>query len=406
MAALATASLLLVGGCADDLQVGTIGYVEGFSGVIAADEPQAVLVGRDVLSAGGLAFDAAVAMGFTLAVTLPSSAGLGGGGICLSYDAEADAVQALEFLPNASTLPGPKGSMAVPALARGLFALHARSGSLRWETLVAPAENLARFGFPASRALVQRMADFPRGPDTAASSFAAGLVEGQKIALHNLAGSLGRIRQRGPGEMHDGTMAREMVEAASMAGFGLTLQDLRNELPREDRSKVREEGYQEVHTFGAPNLGSPSVESAPGSTGYVVADSLGNGVACVLSMGRPFGTGIEMPNQGFLISPPPAVGGSGEALATLLKVNRNVHAFHLGIAAGGRGASGIVEALSAAILAAGEGTPLQSVVNNQAVAAPARVNVASCPGGIPRNPETCAAAVDPRGAGYGLRAGK
>jgi gamma-glutamyltranspeptidase/glutathione hydrolase len=386
--------------------VGTIGYVEGFSGVIAADEPQAVLVGRDVLSAGGLAFDAAVAMGFTLAVTLPSSAGLGGGGLCLSYDAEADSIEALEFLPNASTLPGPKGTMAVPALARGLFALHARSGSLRWETLVAPAENLARFGFPASRALAQRMVDFPRGPDTADSFFAAGLVEGQKIAPHNLAGSLGRIRQRGPGEMHDGTMAREMVDAASMAGFGLTLQDLRSELPREQQSQVREDGYEEVHTFGVPSLGPPPLESAPGSTGYVVADSLGNGVACVLSMGRPFGTGIEMPNQGFLISPAPGAGGSGEALATLLKVNRNVHAFHLGIAAGGQGASGIVEALSAAILAAGKETPLQSVVNNQAAVAPARVNLASCPGGIPRNPENCTAAVDPRGAGYGLRAGK
>ncbi|MCF8492155.1 MAG: gamma-glutamyltransferase [Rhodospirillum sp.] len=401
---LATASFLL-GGCADDLEVGTIGYVEGFSGVIAADEPQAVLVGRDVLSAGGLATDAAVAMGFTLAVTLPSSAGLGGGGLCLSYDAETDAVEALEFLPNASTLPGPKGSMAVPALARGLFALHARSGSLRWESLVAPAENLARFGFPASRALVQRMVDFPRGPEMANSVLAGGVVEGQKLALHDLAGSLGRIRQRGPGEMHDGAMAREMVDAAARAGFGLTLSDLRNELPREATSQKREEGYEEVLTLSVPSLGTSPLDSAPGSTGYVVADSLGNGVACVLSMGRPFGTGVEMPNQGFLISPAPGVGGGGEALAALLKVNRNTQSFHLGIVAAGDGASEVVDALRAGILVGGKETPPQSVVNG-AVGGAARVNLASCPGGIPRNPENCATAVDPRGAGYGLRVGK
>jgi gamma-glutamyltranspeptidase/glutathione hydrolase len=395
---------LTLGGCADDLSVGTVGYVEGFAGVLAADEPQAVLVGRDVLSAGGLAADAAVAMGFTLAVTLPSSASLGGGGLCLSYDAERNVVEALTFLPNGATYPGPAGTMAVPALARGLFALHAAHGSLRWESVVAPAENLARFGFPASRALVQRMVDFPRGPGSASGILAAGVVEGQRLEAHDLAGSLGRIRQRGAGEMHDGNMAREMVEAAQRAGFGLTLDDLRSELPQRSTPQGVDEGNEVVYTHGAPNQGLPVASAAPGATGYVVADALGNAVSCVLSVGRPFGTGVEMPNMGFLITPAPGVDG-GEALQTLLKVNQNVDAFHLAVAAGGEGAAQVVEAVRAGIGQAGTSMPPQSVVNG-AVGAPARVNVASCPGGIPRYPENCGAAVDPRGAGYGLRAGQ
>ena len=64
---------------------GRPGYVPGFLGGVAADEPRAVLTGREVLSSGGTAADAAVAVALTLTVTLPSRAGLGGGGACLAY---------------------------------------------------------------------------------------------------------------------------------------------------------------------------------------------------------------------------------------------------------------------------------------------------------------------------------
>lgn len=62
-----------------------------------ADEPRAALVGRDILSAGGSAADAATAMYLTLAVTLPSRAGLGGGGMCLTFDAVSGVTETLDF---------------------------------------------------------------------------------------------------------------------------------------------------------------------------------------------------------------------------------------------------------------------------------------------------------------------
>jgi gamma-glutamyltranspeptidase/glutathione hydrolase len=64
-------SALLLGACAQR-EPGVFEPVTGFAGVVTGDEPRAVLIGRDVLGNGGTAVDAAVAMYFAMAVTLPS----------------------------------------------------------------------------------------------------------------------------------------------------------------------------------------------------------------------------------------------------------------------------------------------------------------------------------------------
>lgn len=152
--------LALTGCGGPDKPVGSVGHIEGFAGLVAADEPRAVSVGRDVLSAGGNATDAAVAMAFTLTATLPSQAGLGGGGTCLVYNQPAKKVEVLDFLspPPAATGPKTIRPSAIPTLPRGLFALHSKYGRLRWEQLMAPAETYARLGIPASRAFTQQLA--------------------------------------------------------------------------------------------------------------------------------------------------------------------------------------------------------------------------------------------------------
>ena len=141
---------------------GQPGYIKGFLGGAVADEPRAALVAREILSRGGSAADAAVALGFALSVTLPSRAGLGGGGACIAYGADTKSInkgtpEAIMFLPVAGMLSGSNADRpaAVPMLPRGLYLLHARYGKLPFESLIVPAEQLARFGTPASRALVR-----------------------------------------------------------------------------------------------------------------------------------------------------------------------------------------------------------------------------------------------------------
>ncbi|OAN43046.1 gamma-glutamyltransferase [Paramagnetospirillum marisnigri] len=229
------ATILALGACdaADKRAVGTVGHIKGFGGLIAADEPRAVIIGRDVLSAGGSAADAATAMYFALAVTYPSAASLGGGGSCIVHDPVKKKTEVMEFPAIASTVAGqiPTG---VPANPRGFFALHAKYGKLRHESLLVEAERLARTGFPVSRALA---ADLARavpilGRDPAARAIffrpdGSILREGDILAQPNLAAVISNLR-RNTGDFYQGIVARELVKSVQAAGGSLSLEDLRD----------------------------------------------------------------------------------------------------------------------------------------------------------------------------------
>jgi gamma-glutamyltranspeptidase/glutathione hydrolase len=209
---------------------------ESHYGLVAADDPQAALIGRDILSAGGSAADAAVAMYFTMAVTLPSKAGLAGGGVCLAFSPADRRTEALDFLPRAPALvpADAERPSAVPGNPRGFYALQARYGRLRWAELLAPAEALARFGHPVSRGLAAdiRPVELPLGSDPVlrqvfARPGASALVgEGDRLVQLDLAGVIARLRTEGPNEFYAGPFATEFAEAARRAGGSLEPGDL------------------------------------------------------------------------------------------------------------------------------------------------------------------------------------
>jgi len=374
VAATLALGLALAGCGGPETPLGRPGHVGGFAGIVVAEEPRAALVGREVLSAGGSAVDAAAAVGLALAVTLPSAAGLGGGGACLLYDPVGNEVVGLDFMSQGG----------VPGLPRGLFALHARYGRLRWESIVSPAENLARFGTQASRALLVDAGQAPPASDAAA--LVGGLAEGQRLQQPALAATLGRLRFKGPGDLYQQD-APALAAAINAAGGRTSAAAVRDYLPAWVQPASRPAADDLAHFLPSAGLAAPGA----GQTGFVVLDVVGRMAVCGLSMGRPFGTGRFAGETGMLVA---ELGGVAPMPMTLVS-NRHVKEPHLGIAAD---AAAVVESAIAG-RARYEPLPLPRLVP-----AGSGANAIACASGRPSR-KSCLAVTDPGGSGLALAIG-
>jgi gamma-glutamyltranspeptidase/glutathione hydrolase len=212
---------------------GTPGYVIGFLGAVIADEPRAALEAREVLSEGGNAADAATTIALTLAVTLPSRAGLGGGGACLAYFPPAKTPEAIMFLPQPADSAQTDRPAAVPMLLRGLLTLQARHGTRTIANLIQPAEGLARFGVPVSTALardlkvVGQALTLDPGAARAFASISGGpLTEGTTLMQPDLGTTFAEIRINGVNDLYGGALAERLERAAANAGSPITATDL------------------------------------------------------------------------------------------------------------------------------------------------------------------------------------
>ena len=436
---------------------GQVGHIQGFLGGVVADEPRAALVGRDALSLGGNAADAAVAMGFTLAVTLPSRASLGAGGACLAYapgskSVNAGVPEAIMFLPRppAATGAGADRPAAVPMLARGLYLLHARYGHRPFESLVVPAERFARFGVSTSKALARDLA-VVSGPLLADPGAAAvfsrngvPLREGDPVIQLDLAATLSQIRVSGVGDLYQGSLARRLAQESPVVGGPMSLNDLRDALPtlaptlivpwHSDKVaflpppadgglaaaaafQVLEQHPSELGAAAARGLAVAArwrqggvtadallkdaslpqvgVPALPASTTWATLDRDGNAVVCSTSLDNLFGTGRLVPGMGFLLAASPASVPSPLYTAAL-DWNEHLNAFRAEV--GGSGQAGAPLAVAAGLL--------NTLVTNQAMAVtvpdPGRANVIGCSRYLPDESASCRWATDPRGAGLAV----
>lgn len=443
------------GGGSSTPPIGQPGHITGFIGAVVADEPQAALIGRDILSAGGNAADAATAVGMALAVTLPSRAGLGGGGACLAYAPGRSSInrgepEAILFIPRPSGASGGDRPAAAPMLARGLYLLHARYGTGDFGPLVVPAERLARLGAQASRALVEdlRVVYGPLFADPQARSIfsvnGVPLSVGQTFQQPGLAATLAALRLAGVGDLYQGTLAQQLVQNATLVGGPIGPTDLRAALPslgtpiivpyRNDQVAFlpppADGGMAAAAAFetlqqnpaaadaaqaralavaaqwraagGDPtallrqSLPAGSLPSLPASTTFLTLDRNGGAVACALTMDNLFGTGRIVPTMGFFLAASPNAVPL-PLLSAALAFNRPIHSFRAETAASGQEMAALGTALAMFnTLRSGQALPIPPPE-------PARANVISCSQYLPGENGSCTWATDPRG--YGLAAG-
>jgi gamma-glutamyltranspeptidase/glutathione hydrolase len=406
-AALALALLPLTGcglgstlfGAQPNGQLGQTAVLPSVFGYVVADEPQAALVARQILNEGGNAADAAAAAGFALSVTLPSRAGLGGGGACVIHVPDADGkprpAVALLFPPGTPASSGGDRPAAVPAMARGLLAMDARYGVLDFDSVIVPAERLAG-GVPVSRALAADLAVVGDGllADPAEAEVFAGpdgqvLTAGETLSQPDLAATLERLRTGGVPGFYAGSAAASFVAAADTAGGGLTAGDLAAGLPEFAPPQLQDEGGDEVAIIPSAAVTAPAM---PASAAFAVLDRNGGVVACATTMNNLFGTGRIAPGTGVLLAasprgvPLPVLGGA-------IAYRPGDGAFRAAVT--GTGEQGAALAVAQGVAEALRGAPV-------AVPDPGRANVISCPGGVPGGEASCTAAADPRGLGLAV----
>jgi gamma-glutamyltranspeptidase / glutathione hydrolase len=216
-------------------------------GMVVSREIHATHAGVEVLKAGGNAVDAAVAVGFALAVTHPSAGNIGGGGFMLLrmadgrstfIDFRERAPQAASrnmYMDPAAARDSQLGYRAagVPGTVRGLEYASRKYGRKKWAELVRPAVDLAAKGFPLSYQQAQSLRntkELAQFPESKRIFLKDGKFHeaGDTLRQPELARTLERIARLGAADFYEGETARLLARDMKEHGGLITAGDLKN----------------------------------------------------------------------------------------------------------------------------------------------------------------------------------
>ncbi|MBV9388229.1 MAG: gamma-glutamyltransferase [Chroococcidiopsidaceae cyanobacterium CP_BM_ER_R8_30] len=264
----------------------------GKNGMVVTDQHIASEVGLQILKAGGNAVDAAVAVGYALAVVQPCCGNIGGGGFMLIHQAKgADIfIDFREKAPLAASpsmyqdklgnvIPGlsTKGYLAVgvPGTVMGLNQALSEYGTMGLKQVMAPAIEVAEKGFVLQtqdvKFLSSKTKEFQEQPNVAAIFLKDGKTPhqvGDRLVQKNLADTLNLIAQQGADAFYKGAIADEIVKASSQHGGILSKQDfIKYTAPQTSPLSCNYRGY-EVMTAPPPGGGTTLCEMQNIVDGY------------------------------------------------------------------------------------------------------------------------------------------
>lgn len=221
--------------------------VVGERGMVVSQSEPASRIGADILRRGGNAVDAAIAVSFALAVTLPRAGNIGGDGFMLAHLAERNETIALDYrscAPRSVTADmfldadgrdsraAVRGhsAAAAPGTVAGLAHAHRRWGAMAWADLLAPAIALAAEGVPLTHdeAFALSWAEDRLSADARALFYGADAVAdrpGEVLRQPVLAQTL-RAIAADPDTFYRGEVARQIAASMQAHGGYITLEDL------------------------------------------------------------------------------------------------------------------------------------------------------------------------------------
>ena len=225
--------------------------VYGKNGMVASEQGLATQVGLDILKQGGNAIDAAVAVGFALAVVLPNAGNIGGGGFMVLHDDKTGKDVAIDFreiapakasrdmyLDNQGNVIDGKSlfthdASGVPGTVAGMEYALKKWGTMPLSQVLEPAIKLADKGFIVSDVLAQTLKEekstLGKWSASKAIFFKNGepLKSGDLLVQKDLAKSLRLIAKQGAKAFYQGEIATKIAKEMQSHGGTMTLEDLK-----------------------------------------------------------------------------------------------------------------------------------------------------------------------------------
>ena len=249
------------------------------NGMVTTQHFIATRVGEKILSKGGNAFDAAIAVGFTLAVVLPRAGNIGGGGFMVMHDSASNQNYSIDYREMAPDKSFTKmylqedgsfnkeklstfGYLAsgVPGTVAGFWEVHQKFGSLNWELLLEDAIFYAENGFEITPYMGDMLIKYKEKlsyyePTKKIFMEHNPNFTGSILVQKDLANTLKIIAKKGKDGFYKGEVAKKIAEQMQKNGGLITENDLITYKPKWRKPLISNYRNNKIITMGPPSSG-------------------------------------------------------------------------------------------------------------------------------------------------------